>query len=71
MEELAELAKGVSKELRGKGDHVSILEELADNQIGIWYVQEICNISDEELNKAVEVKMDRLRNILIEKGYYA
>ena len=40
MEELSELIKEISKELRGKGDKYNILEELADVQLGIYYTQE-------------------------------
>lgn len=58
MEELSELAKEISKELRGSGDKTNIIEELADNQIGIYYVQQICNISDDTLDKAVAVKIN-------------
>lgn len=63
-EELSELAKEISKELRGKGDRVNILEELADVQISIYYIQNICHITDSELNKAIAVKMKRVDDIL-------
>lgn len=56
MEELAELSKEISKELRGKGDEISILEELADVQLCIYYIQEICGISNDALCKAINVK---------------
>ncbi len=62
MEELSELSKEVAKELRGKGDYYNILEELADVQLGIYYVQEICKISNDELQKAINIKMKRLEN---------
>lgn len=70
MEELSELSKEVSKELRGKGDQYNILEELADVQLGIYYVQEICGVSNDELHKAMNIKMKRLEDILIKKGKY-
>lgn len=70
MEELSELAKEVSKELRGKGDNLSLLEELADVQLGIYYVQEIVGIKDELLQKAMSVKMERLASVLYESGQY-
>lgn len=70
MEELSELSKEISKQLRGKGDRYRILEELADVQLGIHYVQEICGISDEELHKAMNVKLQRLEETLREKGQY-
>lgn len=70
MEELSELSKEISKELRGKGDNINILEELADVQLGIYYVQEICKINNEDLHKAMNVKMKRLEDILKSNGKY-
>lgn len=70
MEELSELSKEISKKLRGKGDQIHILEELADVQLGIYYVQEICGISNEDLHKAMNVKTRRLEETLKEKGMY-
>lgn len=68
MEELSELSQAIAKELRGKRDSVNLLEELADVQLGIYYVQEICKIKDEDLNKAMNVKMKRLENVLSSEG---
>lgn len=70
MEELAELTKEISKHLRGKGNLYSILEELADVQLGIYYVQEICKIKDEDLHRAMNVKMKRLEQVLNKKHTY-
>lgn len=70
MEELAELGQAVSKELRGKGDYYNLLEELADVQLGIYYVQEICKIGNDELHKAMNIKMNRLNGVLNKKGEY-
>lgn len=70
MEELSELIKEISKELRGKGDQYNILEELADVQLGIYYVQEICGIGNDDLYKAMNIKMRRLEEVLNEKGKY-
>jgi NTP pyrophosphatase (non-canonical NTP hydrolase) len=70
MEELSELSKEISKELRGKGDSTNILEELADVQLGIYYVQEICNITNKDLNKAMNVKMKGLEKVLDDNGRY-
>ena len=70
MEELAELAKEVSKELRGKGDIVNLTEELADVQLGIYYVQEIVGIDDKNLEKAMSVKINRLGSMLYDTGSY-
>lgn len=70
MEELSELSKEISKELRGHGDRYNILEELADVQLGIYYVQEICGINNDDLHKAMNVKMKRLDGVLTENGKY-
>ena len=70
MEELSELSKEISKELRGKGDNINILEELADVQLGIYYIQEICNINNEDLHKAMNIKMKRLEDVLKSSGKY-
>ena len=70
MEELSELSKEISKELRGKGDNINILEELADVQLCIWYIQEICGINDINLQKAINVKTKRLENVLKEQGIF-
>lgn len=59
MEELAELSQEISKHIRGKGDHFSLLEEMADVQVCLLHLQNLFNISDEELNKAVNVKLNR------------
>lgn len=68
MEELAELSQAIAKELRDKGDNINLLEELADVQLGIYYVQEIFSITDENLHKAMNVKMRRLENVLKHNG---
>ena len=70
MEELAELSKEISKELRGKGDRYNILEELADVQLGIYYVQEVCGVNDDYLHKAINIKVRRLEEVLDIKGKY-
>ena len=70
MEELAELSKEISKALRDKGDYYSLLEELADVQLCIYYIQEICGVADEELKKAMDVKTNRLREVLEKEGKF-
>lgn len=64
MEELAELQQALSKELRGKGDSVNILEEVADVLLCIGFIQEIVGLSDDLIVSAMNVKIDRLENIL-------
>lgn len=58
MEELAELSQEVSKYLRGKGDYMGLLEELADVTIVMKHIKMILGIKDEDLNRAVCIKID-------------
>ena len=62
IEELAELTQQLSKFLRGKEDHIGLIEEFADVTMALHYVKEICGITDDEINKAINVKIDRLQN---------
>lgn len=70
MEELAELSQQIAKQLRDKGDYYAILEELADVYLGIYYVQDIIDIKDSDLYKAVNIKADRLNKEIEKNGYY-
>ncbi|MCM1223096.1 MAG: hypothetical protein NC548_52450 [Lachnospiraceae bacterium] len=70
MEELSELSKEVSKQIRGRGDIVSLTEEMADVSLGLIYLQEICGITTEDIYKAINVKVDRLERVLNKKGCY-
>lgn len=62
IEELAELQQQLSKYLRGNADRIGLIEEYADVVVGLDYIKHICNITDEEINKAINVKIDRLQN---------
>lgn len=64
IEEFAECSKEITKVLRGKPDKVHLIEELADVQLSIMYIQEICQISDSCLKKAISVKMNRVNDTL-------
>lgn len=68
MEELAELQQALSKELRGKGDTVNILEEVADVLLCVGYIQEIVGLSDDLIVSAMNVKIDKLNKLLEEKN---
>lgn len=70
MEELSELSQAIAKELRGKGNSVNTLEETADVCISLYYIKEIFNISDDDLYKAIKVKMDRVKENLDRNGIY-
>ena len=58
MEELAELSQEISKFLRGKGNPIGILEELADVSIVIRQIKSILHINNTDLNKAICIKID-------------
>lgn len=59
-EEFAECQQQVSKVLRGKMDRAGLIEETADALLSIKYIQHICDITDKQLNQAINVKLDRL-----------
>ena len=70
VEELSELQKAIIKYLRGSEDKLAILEEMADVLISIMSVQSIIGIPTDDLYKAVNVKANRLLNIIKEQGEY-
>ena len=70
-EECNELAKELIKVLRNKTNTVGILEEMADVYIGLKYLEFIFAISDEELAKAIQVKLRRAKKKLDEGTLYA
>ena len=70
MEELAELSQQVSKELRGKCNSLDLLQELADVQLAIYYILEICEIEDWQLEAAMIVKSKRVEDSLNKDGQY-
>lgn len=61
MEEFAELTQQVSKQIRGYGDRIGLIEEMADAYICLKLLESIFNISPEDMQKAIDVKMDRER----------
>lgn len=69
-EELSELGQQTCKLLRGTGDKNALIEELADVYLAGLYIKEIGNISDEELNKAINVKIQRVRDRITADGWY-
>lgn len=61
MEEFAELTQQISKQIRGYDNRIGLLEEMADAYICLEFLKSIFNISSEELQKAVDVKLERER----------
>lgn len=61
MEEFAELQQQISKQVRGYGDRMGLLEEMADAYICLNFLESIFDIKPEDLQKAIDVKLERER----------
>ena len=59
IEELSELQKEVTKDIRKKFNRDNFLEEMADVVIVLHMAKEIYNISESELDKVINKKMER------------
>lgn len=59
MEELSELQKEISKLIRNKGDKIAILEEMADVSVILEELKYICNIDDQLIEDAIQVKLNK------------
>lgn len=64
MEELAELQQQISKYLRDKGDYLGIVEEIADVKIALEWMTDIMCIDKDDINKAINVKLDRINGVI-------
>lgn len=60
VEELSELQKELTKDLRGIGNRENIVEELTDVLIMLDQIRHIHNISDSEIKRLREYKAKRL-----------
>lgn len=68
MEELAELSQAVSKCVRQHNDcRINLLEEMADVSLSMAYLKIMYNITDEELQQAINVKLrrEKIRNQIV------
>ena len=61
MEEFAELTQQISKQITGFDDRIGLLEEMADAYICLDFLKSIFDITPEELQKAIDVKLQRER----------
>ena len=59
MEEFAELQQQISKYLREEGDYYAMLEEMADAYLCLDNLKRIFGITDDEIWKAIDVKLLR------------
>jgi NTP pyrophosphatase (non-canonical NTP hydrolase) len=64
MEEFAELQQQISKQIRGYGDKMGLLEEIADAYICLSFLESIFDISSDDVQRAIDVKLDRERSRL-------
>lgn len=64
MEEFAELQQQISKQIRGYGDHIGLLEEIADAYICLNFLEFIFDVKTEDVQKAIDVKLQRERENL-------
>lgn len=64
MEEFAELQQQISKQIRGYGDKLGLLEEMADAYVCLSFLESIFDISQDDLKKAIDVKLQRERENL-------
>lgn len=67
MEELAELTKEISKMNREEGDYFDLIQEMADVKNVLVSLQVIFDISDDELDAAQTVKLQKLEDWLEEE----
>ena len=61
MEELAELQKEISKQIRGKGNKANLLEEIADVIISIELLKQMYGMTNGDISGAVRRKQSRTR----------
>lgn len=67
VEELSELTKEITKMNRGQGNYFHLLEEMADVKNILVSLQSIYDISDDELDAAQTIKIQRLEEWLKEE----
>lgn len=60
IEEMSELTKEITKNIRGKENYNEILEELTDCYIMLENIRQIFNISDVEINIEADKKLERV-----------
>ena len=68
VEELSELQKEVTKQLRNEGKMENLVEEIADVYIVMEYLKLIFAINDEDIKTEIAFKIDRLMSRLGEEN---
>ena len=64
LEELSELQKEITKNLRKKSNIDNLIEEIADVQIIIEQLKYYFNIPEESVNEVMDYKLERTKKIL-------
>lgn len=65
IEEMSELTKEISKDLRGKGKREHIIEEMADVQLILDELKEYYNISQDDIYKVKRKKVIRTKKLYL------
>lgn len=65
-EEIAELQKEICKDMRGANNREALIEETADLLIMLEQLKMMHHITDEEIEKVMKFKIDRLEKRLNE-----
>ena len=61
IEELSELQKELTKHIRGKGNRENLIEEVADVLVMITQIQLMYHIPDDEVERIMRLKLNRLK----------
>ena len=59
---MEEFTQQISKQIRGYDNRIGLLEEMADAYICLEFLKSIFDITPEELQKAMDIKLQRERN---------
>lgn len=69
IEECSELQKAITKYMRGiSTDKIELVEEMADVILDIRMIMRLFNISEDEINRATSVKLNRSSERIDENG---
>lgn len=67
IEEMSELQKELSKFIRGKGNRDNLIEEVADVLVMITQIQLMYDIPDDEVERIMYLKLNRLKERIARK----
>lgn len=64
IEEMSELTKEICKIKRGKGNHMNLVEEIADVEIMLEQLKMICQIRTNDIHGMKYQKLERLKELI-------